>query len=583
MKIDPRRQWLCLALLCLAQVALAAAETSSALSAGLLLTGTELAQPVPMAAFTPPPDASPPRQHFAGLLELVPPASANGIRVLRDDFDYAGDAKSQVRQLPRFSFHFVQAGDQLIPATRGAVAGEHPHWEWLLEPGRVWQEAGDGDFSRVALPFSLAQRGENCTHNGVMTFLFRSDGEISRVAFEIASETCLYFKFDLWGLVDAKYVPGPVPDAAGLVQAHRRQLAGRLPTRPIASLASDRPGADPGRFGGAGVIQPEDMTVYGFVIDGINYVGGCQTRQGPYPFCGELILPSYSLAKSLVGGLGLMRMEKLYPGVAQARIADYLPQCAASGNWKDTSFENALDMATGNFDSADYDDDEVAEEKQQGFFEPTGHAAKIAFACDHYPRRADPGSQWVYHTSDTYVLGSGLNAYLAAQAGQESDLWNDVLLPWWQPLGLSPGSRVSRRSYDAAAQLYTGYGLFLQVDDVARLASFINSAGIREQVDASLLDGALQRNAKDPGLPAIAADFLYNNGFWAYPGYTSANCPEPLNLPFMLGYGGINIVLLPNRSVYYYFSDGGSFSWLAAAREADRIEPFCTTRKGLDP
>ena len=102
------------------------------------------------------------------------------------------------------------------------------------------------------------------------------------------------------------------------------------------------------------------MTVFGFVINGVNYVGGCQTRQGPYPFCAELDLPSYSLAKSLVAGLGLMRVERLYPGAAAANIADYVPACAATGNWEDTSFENTLDMATGNFSSPDYDEDESA-------------------------------------------------------------------------------------------------------------------------------------------------------------------------------------------------------------------------------
>ena len=577
---DPRAALLVAAILCTAPGATAAGTARSQLGADMLLGNESLAQPVQMAAFTPPANAQGSRHRFEGLLEFTPAATATGTRVLRDDFEYAGNAAQRVAELPPFRFGFIQVDDQLLPARRGPVAGDHPHWEWLLEPGRVWQEPGDGDYGRVALPFSLVQRGENCTHNGVMSFLFKSDGSVSRVAFEIASETCLYFQFDLWGLASARYLPQPLADGPALVRAHVRQLAARLPTRPIAALAQDWPGADPARFSGDGVIAPQHMSVYGFVIDGINYIGGCQTRQGPYPFCQELTLPSYSLAKSLLAGLGLMRLEHLYPGAARAAVADHVPACGAAGTWQDTSLENALDMATGNFTSAHYDDDETSLAMQTDFFEPTTHAAKIAFACQQYPRRVRPGSQWVYHTSDTYVLGAAMDAYLAQQTDAGADLFDDILLPWWQPLELSPGSRVARRSYDGAAQLFTGYGLFLQVDDIARLALFISSDAIRAQVDAALLDGALQRNPRDPGLPAMDGDFLYNNGFWAYPGYTSANCPQPLNLPFMLGYGGINVVLLPNDTVYYYFSDGGRFGWLAAAREADRIKPFCTSHTG---
>ena len=556
-----------------------AGEPRSALATNTLLGAGAMQQAVPMMAFTPRPGAGPPGQQLQGVLEIFPAEKVDGFRVLRDDFGYADDAMSRVAQLPAFSFSFVQEGDQLIPATRGLVPGEHPHWEWLLEPGLVWQEADDRGYSRAALPFSLVQRGENCTHNGVMSFLFKSDGGVSRVALQISSETCLYFKFDLWTLANARFTPGPVPDAAALVADYAREVANRLPVRPIEDLAADWPGANPAKFGAGGVIDPDDMTVYGFLIDGTNYLGGCQTRQGRYPFCEVLDLPSYSLAKSLLAGLGLMRLEQLYPGAATSRIADYVPECAASGTWQNVTFEHALDMTTGNYHSAHYDDDETAGDKASGFFEPVSHAEKIAFACDHYPHRTNPGQQWVYHTSDTYVLGTAMNSFLTEHRGKSSDLLNDILLPWWHPLSLSPSSRVSRRSYDENAQAFTGYGLILHVDDIAKLASLANSEALHQQVDSTLLDGAMQRSGDDPGLPAMAGSFYYNNGFWAYPGFTSHSCNTPINLPFMLGYGGINVVLMPNQTVYYYFSDSGLFSWLDAARESDRIIPFCGQNK----
>src|SRR3546814_20214925 len=81
-----------------------------------------------------------------------------------------------------------------LPVRRDSVPGSHPHWEYVLSPGRVWDEAGDNGYSRVALPFALQQKNANCMHNGVLTFLFKDDGSVSKVAYQIASETCLYFK-----------------------------------------------------------------------------------------------------------------------------------------------------------------------------------------------------------------------------------------------------------------------------------------------------------------------------------------------------------------------------------------------------
>ncbi len=46
--------------------------------------------------------------------------------------------------------------------------------------------AEDGGYSRASLPFTLEERNANCMHNGVLTFLFKSDGThlIGRLAGE---------------------------------------------------------------------------------------------------------------------------------------------------------------------------------------------------------------------------------------------------------------------------------------------------------------------------------------------------------------------------------------------------------------
>src|SRR6185503_18422390 len=107
----------------------------------------------------------------------------------------------------------------------------------ILEPGRIWDERSDHGMSRVALPFTLEERNANCMHNGMMTFLF--DGRrVSNVAFEIASETCLYFKFDAWGQLAATFTPATAPDPA-TAAAYTLEVSHRLPVKPIAELARD--------------------------------------------------------------------------------------------------------------------------------------------------------------------------------------------------------------------------------------------------------------------------------------------------------------------------------------------------------
>jgi hypothetical protein len=407
------------------------------------------------------------------------------------------------------------------------------------------------------MPFNLRERNADCVHNGVLTFLLRADGAISNAAFLLASETCLYNKFDLWGHAPASYLPASVPGRDGIVRAHRTETAARLETHPVASLAEQYPGADPAVLANAGHINPEDMSAYGFVVNGMHYLGVCETRRGPYPFCEELVLPSYSTAKSLFAGLALMRLEKLYPGAADQRISDLVEDCARAGNWRDVRLIDALTMATGNFMSPDAEVDEASPAVDREFFLQEVHQGKIQFSCNAWPRRAKPGTHWVYHTTDTYVLGTAMNRYLRDRAGAERDIFDDLILPLWEPLNLSEVTRHTRRTYDAAAQPWVGFGLMYLPGDIARLANALNQDFFGSQLDAELFAQAMQGADRPRGLVAMGSNYYSN---W---------------VPYMSGFGGIAVVLLPNETVYYHFSDSDVHRWLAPVRELHRLEPLC--------
>ena len=404
------------------------------------------------------------------------------------------------------------------------------------------------------------------------------------MAFQISSETCLYFQFDLWGTARAHYSPRELPEAAAIARAFGTEVHSRLPVRPIAALREDFPGIDPDEFGAATEVAPDSMTVYGLLVDDVHYAGGCVTRQGPYPFCDVLDLPSYSLAKSIFAAVALMRLEQQFPGMARQHIVDYVPECARAGNWSDVSFGNAIDMATGNYLSPEVFADERAQHVLE-LFDAETHADKIRYGCRQFPRRETPGARWVYHSSDTYVLGAGLNAFVKQRLGAGTDLYADVIVrELWQPLGLSPVTAVTRRTYDAVAQPFTSWGLVLHRDDIVRLSHWLATGnGVlagRQVLDRNMLAAALQRVPEDRGLPWLDAESRYQHGFYAHDVGRDVGCAEPVWVPYMAGYGGIIVALFPNDTIYYYFSDGDTFSWRRAAIATDRIRSLCTRHSG---
>lgn len=549
------------------------ADPARTLTREFLFGTASLDAPVATSEFAPSNEAAAPRATFPGRLTLSRDRSGSGLRVIRDDYGTARTSAGTLKSLPSFDFDFVVDGESLVPVKRGPVASAHPQWEFILEPGRLWSEPGDGEYTRAALPFSLAERNANCTHNGLMTFLFDERGKVSRVAWQVGSETCLYLKFDSWGVAPAKLRARPIPEAAQIIAAHRSEVARRLPTRPIEAL-------DAKGFGDPSEVPPEDLTVYGVVVDGVHYVGGCQTRHGPHPYCDVVDLPSYSLAKSLVAGLGSLALAREFPDVLDQRIADYVSECWRAGGWADVRFRDALDMATGHYDSTVYDEDESSAAMLE-FFLAEDHRTKIRFACSHFPRKSPPGKVWTYHTIDTYVLGTALEAFVSKRLGKDADFYDDVLVErLWKPLGLSPLTYSTRRTRDAAAQPFTGWGLTLQRDDIARIGQFLAAPGTPRIEGKAVLDEreaaiALQRDPHDRGLTTLDESFRYARGFWAHDISRYIGCAEPVWVPYMAGFGGLTVLLMPNGLVYYYVSDGGAYRWARAAIEAHRMRPMC--------
>lgn len=573
----PDRRDLPLAVLILCLTVGCRPAAASPLSYTALMDGSEAASPVDHRFLALPEDAAPPKHLFEGRLELLDEATGGSVNRLTGGAELGAEAE----HLPEFDFEFVQMEDNLIPVRRGLIITSHPIWNILLEPGRVWQDPDDRGMARASFPFTLVPKNGNSSFHGVMSFLF--DGaRISRVWYQIAQETSVSLHWDWWGLLDAAYHPQPVGGAEQIRKNFARELDSRLPTRSIDQLAKDYPGVNIAVFNRH--VPPEHMTTYGVVTDRVHYRGGCNTRYGEYPYCEWIRMPSFSTAKSAFVSLALMRLaQKQGPQVTGLLVKDYVPEASSSataasgGDWSAVTFDNILDMATGNFTTSSFMIDEEGRIFAE-FFAVESYAEKIRIAFD-WPYHARPGTRWVYRSSDTFIAVQALQNYLRTVDDPGADLFDFVVKEIYQPVGLGPGVFTTLRTSEDnwQGQPIGATGLWWIPDDVAKLAVFLNNKGGQihgEQIlHPGLLAGALQGNPHDRGVDRPGGK--YNDAFWADHFTVSEGFGCAFYAPYMAGYSGNIVALLPNGVTYYYFSDHRDFNWHAVVREVNKILPMC--------
>lgn len=542
------------------------------LTAEDLLEGFTYSGPIDEAALTIPKTGAPPEFIFEGRLELIGEADSGERQIL-----FGGPLSDAAIHLPEFEFSFVQQDGYLVPVQRGLILTDHPSWNYHLEPGRVWNEPGDEGYSRASFPFALSWKGSNAILNGTMIFLFNED-QISKVWYQVTQETTISTSLDLWGLLEAVYYPEKVLGSDQIKRNFSEELSNRFPTKPIEALQEDYPDIDISAFGDG--VSKERMTWYGFVINRVQYLGGCQTRYGQYPYCEYLRAPSYSTAKSAFASLVLMRLaEKYHQPVPDLLIKDYVPEAAQSpGDWEEVTFNHTLDMATGNFETSERMVDE--EHWDTDPFWNTDYYQERIQAAFNWPNSSPPGEVWVYRTFDTFILSAAMQNYLKGIEGDQADIFQFVVDEIYKPLNMGPGVFSSVRTKDHSWQGLPvgGYGIWWVPDDLAKLTTFLNNDQGQingEQIlDPAQLRAALQQDPQDRGV-IRDGNGRYNNGFWADQ-YTSARDSScSFWVPHMYGYSGIVVALIPNGTAYYYASDNQQFITSKAIQESDSIIPVC--------
>ena len=468
----------------------------------------------------------------------------SGKPTFKQNYGTVADLPSGYEQWPEFSYEFIQDTGRLIPVNRGHGFIGNGAWSITAGVGAVWDEADDNGYSRAAFPYTMKENNANCEVNGLATFLFKSDGSISNVQVQNVAETCLFYGFEFYGTLAAQYSAYSIENKKQVILDRDKEEDARIPTKPLSALAIDFPGVNLANYGYA--IAPENINGYSILVNGINYVDGCTTRYGEHPYCSEKTIGIYSFTKTIHGFLVVAALEKKYPGFKKQLIKDLVPECSDT-RWDNVTIEHALDMATGNYQSAEFSADEGSAAIIENYFLPTTRAKRADFSCNGWPQQVPPGTYSVYHTTDTELLGYAATQFLKNKLGDNVEAFNDILIPLYEQIGLShyiPGTQRTTDTHEA----WAGYGLSATLNDVVRVAQYIRDEGLSGGLlDPTMVNEVL--SGKNMGLPSNANNLHYDNGFWRlHVGALTdmSACGSATQAPMLSGFGGHTALILPN-------------------------------------
>ncbi|MDA9094690.1 hypothetical protein N9K02_02190 [Gammaproteobacteria bacterium] len=484
-----------------------------------------------------------------------------GYTVIRDEKDLH---KKSYENFPYFDLNFLITKGSFHPENTRLIKTSHKFWDIQFGKG-VTKFDKDLDIHFVIFPFNLVHKNANCIHNGIGIFSISSSNDISNTLLQVASETCAYYKFDYVALYKSTFNKMSLDNNIGLEDISI--------VKPISSLYTNF-NINNKSFADSDSFHQDDVTLFG-LIDGDNhYSSSCFTRLGNHPICDQVLLPSYSLAKSIAGTLSLSLIEAEYKNVTTLKVMNLVEECSQS-KWKNISLEDLSDMSTGQYNSLIHDIDESGIASLQFIFLLNNHKDKLKKACKAFPKKMKSGKRFVYHTSDTYILGAAMNSYLK-KSNKNADFFNDYLVPFLKKNNFSQVSNSTLRTNDDANQPFTGWGMFFLQDDLLHLSQLMHTIKDNKFTDLQFMHEALNPNEDNSLLAISSSDIYYNNGIWSRK-FDKAifNCNKDVWIPFMSGFGGITLALLPNGMTYYYFSDGYTFAWESAVIAANSIKPFC--------
>jgi hypothetical protein len=486
---------------------------------------------------------------------------------------------------PGFTLEFFTHGKYFVPVSRGTIHkfSNRSYWCIIISPGTVWFEPDDSGMSRASFPFTLINERFNVAHNGLATFVY-DETRVSSLFLQVTQETDPISPGDFWGVTTMEYKPHSIENKKRLTAQFAEEERSQIAILPFSALGKNVNTALLETFNGG--IENEEISATGLIWNDTLYLQPCTTRHGDYPYPRYMRHAAYSLTKAMGALVALLRLaEKYGEDVFDLKVADYVKIEAAHDGWKSVTFADALNMATG---VGDHVPERVepnvmqGDEDQPKFFSFLRAKSKqekldIAFSYGDYPW--GPGEVARYNSINTFILSAAMDAFLKSKEGPDADIWEMVLTEVFKPIGIfhAPIMRTIEQDGNKGLPIF-GYGLYPNVDDVAKLSILLQNGGRhkgRQLLHSGRLAEALYRT-NVTGLPTGGRD---EYGEWTY--YLAFNglpyrCKDGRvrRIPVSTGFGGNHWVLLPNGITTFRFCDANKYGLGSMIDVAEALCPF---------
>jgi CubicO group peptidase (beta-lactamase class C family) len=444
-------------------------------------------KPLPNSSYMPSNNSTVAHHNFSGNVIL----SSIEMKIkpkIRSKKNIVGDPKMFPAVTLNFFFH---KGD-LVPVTRDIIfpdadRANNSYWQIIIQPGSTWSEPGDNGWSRASFPFALMNSLENETHNGIAMFLY-TETEMSAVYFQIVTQTTPWLireHFSAWGKIPAKYVRKDIRNLKALKTAYENEINTKFPVAEWSRLEQQFGNRKLSGF--EGKLRRYEKITSAILINDILYYKPCETKFGIYPYTLNMRFGIWSVTKSVGPGLGMLRLAQKYgPKVFDLKIKDYVEINSNHDGWKEVTFEDALNMATGIGDRtnsnrkgiyADYGSD-ISPYKLEWTFSALSAKDKIKVISKSAKYPWGPGKKARYSDRDMFILGAAMDGFLKSKEGSKADIWNMITEEVFKPIHIyhAPINRTIETDGSPGLPLMA-WGWYPTLDDLAKISRLLHQKG----------------------------------------------------------------------------------------------------------